>query len=158
MSQRRYVVVTGAGSGIGLAISERLAADGWGVVGIERTAAGSERFTERLGPTGRVVRGDVTDLAVLEQGAREAEKAGALTGWVNNAAVNLMGNLHEPKPEEVRLVFEINLLAPFWGASIAIRSFLARDVPGRIVNVSSIHGTDAFPAYAAYDTPQGGRT
>src|ERR1044072_50922 len=149
MSQRRYVVVTGAGSGIGLAISERLAADGWGVVGIERTAAGSERFTERLGPTGRVVRGDVTDLAVLEQGAREAEKAGALTGWVNNAAVNLMGNLHEPKPEE-------GLLAPFWGASIPIRSFLARAVPGRIVNVSSIHGTDAFPDSAAYDTAKGG--
>jgi len=149
-------VVTGAGSGIGLAICERLARDGWTVVGVERTDAGAERFAQRLGPAGRLVQGDVTEQDVLEQAARVAEDAGTLAGWVNNAAVNLLGNLHRPDPAEVRQVFDVNLLAPFWGASIAIRSFLAHDVAGRIVNISSIHGTDAFPDYAAYDTAKGG--
>jgi NAD(P)-dependent dehydrogenase (short-subunit alcohol dehydrogenase family) len=156
MGERRTVVVTGAGSGVGLAISKRLAADGWIVVGVERLADHADRFAERLGPAGRVVHGDVTDLGVLASAARAAESAGVLTGWVNNAAVNLRGTLHAPRAAEVAAVFDVNLMAPFWGASTAIRSFLAHDVAGRIVNVSSIHGTDAFPDYAAYDTAKGG--
>lgn len=153
---RECAVVTGAGSGIGLAICERLARDGWTVVGVERSEAGAERFAERIGAAGRLVRGDVVDQDVLERAAHTAEEAGTLAGWVNNAAVNLLGNLHRPDPAEVRQVFDVNLLAPFWGASIAIRSFLAHGVAGRIVNISSIHGTDAFPDYAAHDTAKGG--
>ncbi len=152
----RSAVVTGAGSGLGLAISERLAVEGWVVVGVERVDARAEHFVERVGPVGHVVRGDVVDVDVLELAARAAEDLGQLTGWVNNAAVNLRGNLHEPDPDEVNEVFGVNLLAPFWGCSIAVRSFLGHDVGGRIVNVSSIHGTDAFPDFAAYDTTKGG--
>lgn len=152
----RTVVVTGAGSGIGLAIAERLAADGWQVTGVERVADHGDRFAERLGAAGQLVRGDVADLDVLEQAASAAAEAGVLTAWVNNAAVNLRGNLHDPIPAQVREVFEVNLLAPYWGSSIAVRSFLAHGVAGRILNVSSIHGTDAFPGFAAYDTAKGG--
>lgn len=153
---KRTVVVTGAGSGLGLAIAERLATEDWLVIGVERVLANAEQFTQRLGAAGQLVHGDVSQLEVLEQAARVAEAAGVLTGWVNNAAVNFRGNLHEPIQTEVRETFEVNLLAPFWGASVAIRSFLANDVPGRIVNLSSIHATDAFPNFAAYDTAKGG--
>jgi glucose 1-dehydrogenase len=148
--------VTGAGSGIGLAISERLVADGWLVVGIERSVRHGEAFAAALGDEGVLVDGDVTDTAVLERGARLADRAGTLVGWVNNAAVNFPGNLHEPKREEVASVFETNLLATFWGCSVAIRSFVEKRTPGRIVNVSSIHATHAFPGFAAYDTAKGG--
>lgn len=153
---RRTVVVTGSGSGLGLAISERLAADDWLVVGVERSDAYAEQFAERLGAAGRIVRGDVVEHDVLEQAAHVAEEAGTLTGWVNNAAVNFRGNLHEPKPAEVGKVFDVNLIAPFWGCSVAIRSFVEHDVPGRILNISSIHATHAFPNFAAYDTAKGG--
>ncbi len=152
----RSVVVTGAGSGLGLGISERLAVDGWLVVGVERVDAHAERFTERLGAAGRIVCGDVVDLSVLERAARTAEAAGTLTGWVNNAAVNFRGNLHEPRPAEVAAVFEVNLVAPFWGCSVAVRSFVEHGVDGRILNLSSIHATHAFPNFAAYDTSKGG--
>ncbi len=148
--------MTGAGGGLGLAISERLAAEGWRVVGVERVDTKAEDLVQRLGAAGRVVCGDVVDVAVLERAARTAESLAPLTGWVNNAAVNLRGSLHDPDRDEVGKVFGVNLLAPFWGCSIAVRSFLAHDVPGRIVNVSSIHGTAAFPGFAAYDTAKGG--
>jgi NAD(P)-dependent dehydrogenase (short-subunit alcohol dehydrogenase family) len=85
-----------------------------------------------------------------------AEEAGVLTGWVNNAGVALRGSLHKPNTTEMREVFDVNLLAPFWGSSIAIRSFLEHEVAGRILNISSIHGTDSVPDYAAYDTTKGG--
>ncbi|MGB2710306.1 MAG: SDR family oxidoreductase [Conexibacter sp.] len=152
----RSAVVTGAGSGLGLAIAERLAVEGWLVVGVERDDAHAERFAERLGAAGRLVRGDVVEREVLERAARTAEDAGPLTGWVNNAAVNFRGTLHDPRPAEVADVFEVNLMAPFWGCSVAVRSFLAHDVRGRIVNISSIHATHAFPNFAAYDTAKGG--
>ena len=152
----RSVVVTGAGSGLGLAIAERLAADGWFVVGVEREPGHADRFAERLGERGELVVGDAVDRGVLERAARAAERAGVLTGWVNNAAINIRGNLHEPIEEDVEAIFAVNLKAPFWGCSVAIRSFLAHDVPGRILNLSSIHASHAFPGFAAYDTTKGG--
>jgi glucose 1-dehydrogenase len=153
--RKRTVVITGAGSGIGLGIAERLAADGWLVVGIERLEANGERFRARV-PEGLLVTGDIVDHAVLEEAARVAEDAGTLTAWVNNAGVAIPGTLHDPNPDEARQVFEINLIAAFWGSSVAVRSFLAHEVEGRILNVSSIHGTGSFPGYAAYDVTKGG--
>lgn len=156
MSRQRTAVVTGAGSGLGLAISERLAADGWFVVGVERVEDHGKRFQERLGTEGTLILGDIRDTAVLEEAARAAEEAGVLTGWVNNAGVAIPGSLHNPDPQLVRDVFEINLIAAFWGASIAVRSFIANGVEGRIVNMSSVHGKNSFPGYPAYDATKGG--
>ena len=44
----------------------------------------------------------------------------------------------------------------YWGASTAVRGFLAAKSPGSIVNISSIHATAAFPGWAAYDMAKGG--
>lgn len=156
IGNRRAVVVTGAGRGLGLAIAERLSEEGWFVVGVERVPEHTKRFRELISDRGAMVEGDVRELDVLENAARVAEEEGTLTGWVNNAAVVVLGNLHEPRRDEVDAVFAINLLAPFWGCSVALSSFLANDVAGRIVNVSSIHATHAFPSHAAYDTTKGG--
>jgi glucose 1-dehydrogenase len=149
-------VVTGAGSGIGSAIAKRLLADGWLVVGIERLEANADGLERILGTKGEAVRGDVSELAVLERAGEAAERMGRLLGWVNNAAIATKGTLHIPDAEEVREVFAVNLIAPFWGSSVAVRSFLRHGVAGRIVNVSSIHGTHSFPEFAAYDTAKGG--
>lgn len=148
-------VVTGAGAGLGLAIAERLAHEGWRVAGIERDEASAARFVSRLGEAGSILHGDVRDGETLESAAREAENRGELSGWVNNAAVIKRGNLHEPNRTEVQEILAINVEAPFWGSSVAIRSFLQHGVAGRILNVSSIHATHAFPSFAAYDTSKG---
>jgi len=156
-TSRRSVVVTGAGGGLGLAIAERLAADSWQVVGVERSEVRARKFVERIGMHGKLVQGDVVDPDVLAEAVSRAEEVGPLTGWVNNAAVNRRGNLHEEiVSADVEAVFEVNLLAPFRGCGAAIRSFIANGIAGRIVNVSSIHATHAFPGFAAYDTAKGG--
>jgi NAD(P)-dependent dehydrogenase (short-subunit alcohol dehydrogenase family) len=49
MASKRSVVVTGSGSGIGFAIANRLARDGWSVVGLELDPAGAERLEKSLG-------------------------------------------------------------------------------------------------------------
>jgi NAD(P)-dependent dehydrogenase (short-subunit alcohol dehydrogenase family) len=51
---------------------------------------------------------------------------------------------------------DVNLMATFCGAQIAIQSFLAHGTMGVIVNVSSVHGRFAFPGCAVYDMCKGG--
>ena len=156
MSEGEVAVVTGCGSGIGRSIFDTLLANGWSVVGIELAEEAAKLAAEHAGPHGAVIVGDVADRTMLQEAADRASSFGTLLGWVNNAALALSGNLHEPNVAEVERVFSVNLMAYFWGCSVAIRSFLASGVPGRIVNVSSIHSTHAFAGWAAYDAAKGG--
>ena len=67
-----------------------------------------------------------------------------------------MGTLHDPVPAEVDETIRVNLMGPFWGASQAVRTFLAQGTPGSIVTISSIHARAAFNGFAAYDVAKGG--
>ncbi len=156
MSEDRVAVVTGCGSGIGRSIFDTLLANDWSVVGIELAEEAATLAADHAGSHGAVIVGDVMDRAVLREAADLASGFGTLLGWVNNAALALSGNLHEPNIADVERLFGVNLMAYFWGCSVAIRSFLASGKPGRIVNVSSIHGTHSFAGWAAYDTAKGG--
>lgn len=152
----RSVVVTGAGSGIGFAIAERLAADGWKVVGLELDQAGADRLEKTLGPGHTVVRGDASDRAVLAKAREAAEQLAPLKGWVNNVGIALMGNLHEPDADAVDKVIRVNLMSHFWGASEAIRTWVRHKSTGAIVNMSSAHGRSGFNMWAAYDVAKAG--
>ena len=153
---RKSVVVTGCGEGIGRAIFERLLADDWVVVGLELHAALAEGARRFANGRGDVIVGDAARREVLEGVAERAATLAPLGGWVNNAGLNLAGNLHAPDEEGVERVFRVNLMGVYWGCSAAIRRFVAQRSGGAIVNVSSIHGTDSFPDCAAYDTAKGG--
>ena len=150
------VVVTGCGSGIGRAIIQRLAADGWRTVGIEFDAAAAASVGKELGDKHKIIQGDASDRAVLGAAREAAEGLAPLGGWVNNVGIALMGNLHEPNPAEVERLFAVNLMSHFWGSSEAIAHWVRHRRGGAIVNVSSIHATAAFPMWAAYDVSKGG--
>lgn len=154
--EKRSVVVTGAGQGIGAAIRDRLAATGWFVVGIDNDPGACELASEALGAAGSMVHGDVTDRSVIARAAHVATREHALGGWVNNAAVAIPGTAHAPDPPGVRRVFEVNLEAVFWGCSEAVTTFLAQGRGGSIVNISSIQAQTAFPGWAAYVAAKGG--
>jgi NAD(P)-dependent dehydrogenase (short-subunit alcohol dehydrogenase family) len=148
----KSVVVTGAGQGIGRATARLLSAEGWSVVGVEiddRLAAAGEADVAEM------VTGDVCEHTVLEEAARRAEAIAPLTGWVNNAALSWQNTLHEPDAAAVERVFAVNIGGPFWGSSVAVRSFIRQRVPGSIVNISSVHGSGGFAGWAAYDTSKG---
>jgi NAD(P)-dependent dehydrogenase (short-subunit alcohol dehydrogenase family) len=148
----RSVVVTGCGTGIGRAVFNRLLLDGWAVVGIEIQEPLAADARTQAGPCGDVILGDVADIKVLEAAADRAQELAPLQGWVNNAALAISGNLHEPDVAGVTRVFGVNLMGMFWGCSVAVRRYLAQRSGGAIVNMSSIHGTHSFAGWAAYDT------
>lgn len=146
------VVVTGAGAGIGRAIAERLAADGWTVVALERD---TRLAAELEGAVAATVVGDAGDRDDIAAALAAAEALAPLGGWVNNAGITTQGTLHDPDPEQVRRLLSVNVDGVYWGCSAAVRAFTARAAPGAIVNVSSIHGRAGAVAHAAYDTSKG---
>jgi NAD(P)-dependent dehydrogenase (short-subunit alcohol dehydrogenase family) len=152
----KSVVVTGCGTGIGRAIFDRLLADGWAVVGVEMQEGLAAEARSHAGAQGDVLLGDVAQTANLEAAADRAQQFAPLRGWVNNAALALSGNLHEPDVARIERVISVNLMGYFWGSSVAVRRFLAHRLGGAIVNISSIHGTHSFAGWAAYDTAKGG--
>lgn len=152
----KSAVVTGCGSGIGRAIIERLAADGYFVVGVELDAEKAAAVADHVGAGGSVLAADVRDRSVLERAANVASGHAPMYGWVNNVGVALGGTLHHADPEDVAKVVQINLMSHFWGSRVAVETFIAQRLAGAIVNISSIHGRAAFNGWAAYDTAKGG--
>ena len=149
---KRSVVVTGSGKGIGRGIAERLTADGWLVVGLERSPSDSVD----AGVCAAVVVGDSAERAAHVAAAERAEELAPLAGWVNNAGVTVRTPLHALDEDAVRRVVETNGLGYLWGCSAAVAAFTARGAGGAIVNVGSIHGRASFADHAAYEFTKGG--
>jgi NAD(P)-dependent dehydrogenase (short-subunit alcohol dehydrogenase family) len=138
-------VVTGGARGVGRAIAERLARDGHVVVLDVAAPDWSHAHVS-------AVAGDAADPAVAERAADAAERAGALAGWVNNAAVFRDAALHETPPRDLLELIALNLGLAVTGCATAVRRFLAAGTPGAIVNVSSHQAQRAVPGALPYAT------
>jgi NAD(P)-dependent dehydrogenase (short-subunit alcohol dehydrogenase family) len=124
-------VVTGAARGVGRAIAEHLATEGFVVVIDVDDHLDWQR--ERV----ELVTGDARDPQVAAEAAHRAEAAGPLTGWVNNAAIFRDATLTSSPAPQVTELIAANLALAVTGCSTAVNHFLAHARAGAIVNVSS---------------------
>ena len=146
----RFVVVSGASSGIGEACALHLDRLGFYVfAGVRQEAAGlalKEKASSRLIP----VMLDVTSAESIAAAVETIRTAtnGVLHGLVNNAGIVVAGPLEYVPIEEVRRQLEINVVG-----QVAITQAvlpLLRVARGRIVNIGSISGRSALPFMGPY--------
>jgi NAD(P)-dependent dehydrogenase (short-subunit alcohol dehydrogenase family) len=144
---RMAVLVTGASTGIGRKITERLAAEGHFVY----AGARKEADLRQLDAIENVdsIRLDVTSPEEIAAAVETVRKAGrGLHGLVNNAGVAVMGPLTESKEEDLRFVFDVNVFGPYR----VTKAFapLILESRGRITTIGSIAGILSRPPLGAY--------
>lgn len=165
----RSAIVTGSSSGIGRAISIRLAADGFDVLlaDVRRDPITGGEPTEDViaaqGGRATHIDADVSSQADCERlVAAAVERTGALDLVVNNAV--LAGDhskpLLETEPADWDAMMAVNLRGPYLLCRAAVRQMLRQplvgDVRGRIVNITSQHGMVGCPGHFAYSVGKGG--
>src|SRR5687767_14059784 len=143
----KAVLVTGASSGIGRKITERLAADGYFVYATAR----KEEDLKSLAAIKNVqpVRLDVTVPADIAAAVELISKAGrGLYGLVNNAGIGTIGTVDKMNLEEFDLTLKVNVYGPV----LMVRAFLPMIIAqnGRIVNIGSASGILAGATIPAY--------
>ncbi|WP_051326183.1 SDR family oxidoreductase [Glycomyces tenuis] len=143
----RTAVITGASAGLGRALAERLAADGWDLV---LTARGADRLAEVAGRLGaKHLAGDIADAAHRERLIALAE--GRIDLLVNNAST--LGQTPLPELGEADLgawprLFDVNMRAPIALAQLALPSL--RERRGAIVNITSDAATGPYATWGPY--------
>ena len=151
----RRALITGSGSGIGLALAKGLAASGAAVVLNGRDGAKLEAAQAEVpGSTAHVF--DVTDTAAVAAGIERIEsREGPIDILVNNAGIQRRAPLDEITEETWREVMATNLDAVFFvGKEVAKRMIPRRQ--GKIINICSLTSDVARPTITPYATAKGG--
>ncbi|VVN82639.1 Cyclopentanol dehydrogenase [Pseudomonas fluorescens] len=157
--KNKVCLVTGAASGIGLAIAELFLHEGACVMLTDINAESGERHAERLrkdGLTALFERLDVTDEAHWKQ-VMEAvrEHWGCLDVLVNNAGIAILADVEALTLAQWRKTNAVNLDAVFIGTQQAIAAMKMQGA-GSIINVASIEGIIGEPLAPAYNASKGG--
>jgi len=148
---QRVAIVTGAARGIGLAVAQRLVADGLQVALLDRDEAATREAAASLGAGAQPFICDIADSASVNATiAAVVARWGRIDVLVNNAGiVGPNKPLIEVGDEEWARVVAINLNGAFYCCRAAAPEMLKHDW-GRIVNIASIAGKEGNPNLAGY--------
>ncbi|HEY8138627.1 MAG TPA: SDR family NAD(P)-dependent oxidoreductase [Methylocystis sp.] len=148
----RNVIVTGASRGLGLAITQRLVAEGFRVIAVARRESDALREEIAAAPP------DALAFAPFDLGEIDAlpgfvaalkKQHGAPYGLVNNAGLGtegLLANMHNSQIEEL---LRINVTAPIILTKYVVRQMMGGG-GGRVVNISSIIASTGYNGLSAY--------
>jgi NAD(P)-dependent dehydrogenase (short-subunit alcohol dehydrogenase family) len=147
-------LVTGASRGIGLAVAQRLLAEGARVVITARKQPGLDEAATELdaGPRLITVAGRADDPEHQEAAVAAAVgEFGGLDVLVNNTGINpVYGPLAEIDPAAARKIMDVNVLAALTWTRTAVAAGLGRPRPGAVVNMASVAGLSPSPGIAYY--------
>ena len=147
----KVVLITGGSSGIGRAIGEHLAHQGYQVYGTSRNP---EKFQRAQFPF-TLLKLDVTDPENAIGCVTEIiEKEGHIDILINNAGVGITGPVEETPNEEIKKAFETNFYGPL-NLMKAVLPFMRKERNGLIINITSIAGYMGLPYRGVYSATKG---
>lgn len=153
--ENKVAIVTGAASGIGLAIAEKFLAEGAKVVLSDVSDAKS--VADKYGDKAMFYKCDVSQSAEVDALVKAAvEKFGTLDIMINNAGIASSGSASDTTDEVWHKTIEINLSGVFYGLRAASKIMSANKTKGVIINMASIAGVVGFQGSLAYCASKGG--
>ena len=155
----KAIIVTGAASGIGRAVAERLAEEGAAVGIFDLNAQGAEATAGAIRQSGLKAAPyavDITDYAAIAKAVAAFEAAaGPIEGLVNNAGWDKAGPFAKSSPADWKKIVDINLYGPL-NMTHAVLQGMAQRGRGRIVSVSSDAGRVGSSGEGVYSACKGG--
>src|ERR1700735_314189 len=157
----KVAIVTGSGSGIGQAIAIRFASEGATVVvdyrnNIEKSQETASK-AEAAGGKAILVRADVTSLADTQNLVDQAyQQLGRCDILVNNAGIEKNAPFWDVTEADYDAVLNVNLKGAFFVTQAFLRRLRDAKLPGRIINISSVHEDMVFPNFSTYCASKGG--
>ncbi|MFI5427402.1 SDR family NAD(P)-dependent oxidoreductase [Aeromicrobium sp. UC242_57] len=150
----KVAVVTGAGSGIGRALSVELARRGARLAISDVDLAGLADTEALVKAAGADVRSDSLDVSqrelVLSYADSVAEQFGAVNLVFNNAGIAFTGTIEQMSFKDIDRVMDVD----FWGVVNGTKAFLPHLIAsgdGHVINISSIFGLFSVPTQSAYN-------
>ncbi|MEM1021858.1 MAG: oxidoreductase [Pseudomonadota bacterium] len=146
-------LITGASSGLGLALAKCAAQGGDTVIGTVRTDAGAAAlydYASEVPGTIHSIPLDVKDRGDVLSAVAEVERRfGDLDIVVNNAGYGLIGPLEEASEAEARAQFDVNVFGAVWVIQAVLPAMRARRA-GHIINITSVSGLAPWAGTAFY--------
>jgi short-subunit dehydrogenase len=138
------IIVTGASSGIGLAIANYLADKGHHVYGISRT-----KIHEKLV---KGIQADVTDYEQLKNTYQDIfDIEGRIDVVINNAGYGISGSIESTSLDDAKNLMDVNFMGVFHSTKAAL-PYLRESGGGKIINMSSVASRLAIPFQAFYSS------
>jgi NAD(P)-dependent dehydrogenase (short-subunit alcohol dehydrogenase family) len=155
----RVALVTGAGTGLGAQFVRALAAAGAKVVcaarRLDRVKESAKAVTD-VGGEALAVALDVTNINSISLALDEIEqKFGSVDILVNNAGASDPTSLTEMTEQQWSSVLDVNLNGPFYASQEVARRLIKAGKRGAIINIASILGHLAYPAFCNYGVSKG---
>lgn len=148
--QKKVVVITGASSGIGKALAEKYAEEGWNVVIAARREDRLAELTNKLGNENVLaVKTDVTQEAECRNLIEKAvEKFGQIDVLINNAGISMRALFHKTEMHVMQRLMDVNFWGTVYCTKFALQHLLK--TKGSLVGVISVGGYLGLPGRSGY--------